>query len=137
MTAIAFDLEQPSIVARELGHANRRLAREPETPGVVVGLVEDVTDAIATGDEHQMAAVNPWLWIQLQGAALRAQAALRDDDPGRREKLRLAIEQMRFLFARIAEFPRKRTKNRLWVDVYCLWGPLGMILLAPIAEKTQ
>ena len=103
MTAIAFDLEQPSIVARELGHANRRLAREPETPGAVVGLVEDVTDAIATGDEHQMAAVNPWLWIQLQGAALRAQAALRDDDPGRREKLRLAIEQMRFLFARIAE----------------------------------
>jgi len=103
MSATAFDIRQPSLVARELGEANRRLAREAETPPSVVGLVEDVADAIAEGDEHELALVNPWVWIRVQGAALRAQAALRDEDPERRRQLRLALEQMRFLFARIAE----------------------------------
>jgi uncharacterized protein (DUF2384 family) len=103
MSATAFDIRQPSIVAHELGEANRRLAREAETPPSVVGLVEDVSDAIAEGDEHELALVNPWMWIRVQGSALRAQAALRDEDPERRRHLRLALEQMRFLFARIAE----------------------------------
>jgi hypothetical protein len=103
MSATAFDLQQPSVVADELGQANRRLAREAETPASVIGLVEDVTDAISAGDQHDLAIVNPWLWIQVQGAALRAQAALREDDPERRRQLRLALEQMRFLFSRIAE----------------------------------
>jgi hypothetical protein len=103
MSATAFDLREPSRVAHELGEANRRLAREAETPPSVVELVEDVADAIAAGDDRELAVVNPWLWIRLQGAALRAQAALRADDPGRRRQLRLALEQMRFLFARIAE----------------------------------
>jgi uncharacterized protein (DUF2384 family) len=69
----------------------------------VVGLVEDAADAIAAGDSDEIAVVNPWVWIRLQGAALRAQAALREEDPQRRSHLRLALEQMRFLFARIAE----------------------------------
>src|SRR4051794_5109472 len=103
MPATVFDLRQPSVVAHELGEANRRLARESETPASVIGLVEDVAAAIAAGDEHEFAVVNPWLWIRVQGAALRAQGALRDDDPQRRRHLRLALEQMRFLFARIAE----------------------------------
>jgi hypothetical protein len=103
MSATVLDLKQPSVVAHELGEANRRLAREAETPASVVGLVEEVADAFAAGDEHELADVNPWLWIRLQGAALRAQAALRADDPQRRRQLRLALEQMRFLFARIAE----------------------------------
>jgi hypothetical protein len=103
MSATAFDIGQPSIVARELGEANRRLAREAETPRSVVGLVEDVSDAIADADEHELALVNPWMWIRVQGSALRAQAALREEDPERRRELRLALEQMRFLFARIAE----------------------------------
>lgn len=103
MSATAFDIRHPSVVAHELGEANRRLAREAETPPSVVGLVEEVADAIAEGDEHELALVNPWVWIRVQGAALRAQAALRDDDPERRRQLRLALEQMRFLFARIAE----------------------------------
>jgi hypothetical protein len=103
MSATAFDLREPAIVARELGEANRRLARETETPASIVGLVEDVADTIAAGHEHEFAVVNPWLWIRVQGAALRAQAALREDDPRRRRQLRLALEQMRFLFARIAE----------------------------------
>ena len=103
MTAIAFDLRQPARVAHELGEANRRLGREPETPASVVGLVQDITDAIAGGDDVTVAAVNPWLWIALQRAALRAQASLRERDPERRRQLRLALEQMRFLFARIAD----------------------------------
>jgi hypothetical protein len=103
MSATVFDIRQPSIVAHELGEANRRLARETETPTSVVGIVEDIADAIAEGDEHELATVNPWLWIRVQAAALRAQAALRDEDPRRRRQLRLALEQLRFLFARIAD----------------------------------
>lgn len=103
MSATTFDLREPSLVARELGEANRRLARAAATPAAVVGLVQDMADAIAEGDEHALAVVNPWLWIRVQGAALRAQAALRDEDPRRRRRLRLALEQLRFLFARIAE----------------------------------
>jgi hypothetical protein len=103
MSAIAFDLRQPAAVEHELAEANRRLGRERETPASVVGVVEDVTDAIAAGPEHDLAAVNPWLWIQVQGAALRAQAALRQKEPKRRREVRLALEQLRFLFARIAE----------------------------------
>jgi hypothetical protein len=103
MSATAFDLRQPAAVEHELAEANRRLARERETPASVVGVVEDVTDAIAAGQEHDLAAVNPWLWIHVQGAALRAQAALRQDEPKRRREVRLALEQLRFLFARIAE----------------------------------
>jgi hypothetical protein len=103
MSATTFDLQQPSMLAHELDEANRRLSRQSDTPESVVGLVEEVTDAIAAGDENDIAAVNPWLWIRLQGAALRAQAALRENDPARRRQLRLALEQMRFLFARIAD----------------------------------
>jgi hypothetical protein len=103
MSAIAFDLREPAVFERELGAANRRLARAAETPASIVGMVEDITDVIAAGDSGEVATVNPWLWIRLQGAALRAQAALREDDPRRRRQLRLALEQMRFLFARIAD----------------------------------
>jgi uncharacterized protein (DUF2384 family) len=103
VSATLFDLEHPLVVAHELGEANRRLSREAETPAGVIGLVEDLTDAISEGDEHELAVVNPWLWIRVQGAALRAQASLREDDPRRRRQLRLALEQMRFLFARLAE----------------------------------
>jgi hypothetical protein len=103
MSAIDFDLRQPALLAHELEEANRRLAREAQTPSSVVGLVEDIADAIAAGDSEEVATVNPWLWIRLQSAALRAQASLREDDPQRRRQLRVALEQMRFLFARIAD----------------------------------
>ncbi len=103
MAATAIDLGHPATVAHDLGEANRRLAREAQTPASVVHLVQDVADAIADGDRSELAAVNPWLWIRVQGAALRAQAGLRNEDPQRRRQLRLALEQMRFLFGRIAE----------------------------------
>ena len=103
MSVVAFDLRDPSAVAERLGAANRTLAQRTETPEEVVGLVADLADAIATGEDDRVAAVNPWLWIAVQGAALRAQSALREDDPRRRRLLRLALEQLRFLFARIAD----------------------------------
>jgi uncharacterized protein (DUF2384 family) len=103
MAATAIDISAPSAVAQALAAANGRLAGAAETPPEVVGLVEDLADAIAAGDEQALASVNPWLWIRIQGAALRAQAALRAEDPDRRRALRLALEQLRFLFARLAE----------------------------------
>jgi len=120
-TATLFDVRQPAIVARRLGDANARLAKERETPASVVGLVEDLADAIAAGEDAEAALVNPWLWIKLQGAAIRAQSALREEDPGRRRQLRLALEQMRFLFARIADREpigedRPARAVALWLD---------------------
>src|ERR1700759_5791967 len=103
MSATVIDIRQPAMLARDLGEANARLASERETPAPVAGLVAEVADAIAGGDDGAVALVNPWLWIKLQSAALRAQSALREEDPERRRHLRLALEQMRFLFARIAD----------------------------------
>jgi hypothetical protein len=103
MPATTVDLSDPSVVAGALADANRQLAGARTTPAAVIGLVEDVSDAIAREDDHPLALVNPWVWIRVQGAALRAQAALRDDEPERRRRLRLALEQLRFLFARLAE----------------------------------
>jgi hypothetical protein len=121
MSATTFDLRQPAIVAHTLGEANGRLARDRETPASVVGLVEDLADAIAAGEDVEAARVNPWLWIKLQGAALRAQSALREEDPQRRRQLRLALEQMRFLFARIDDREpigedRAAREVAIWLD---------------------
>lgn len=103
MPAVAFDIRSPAEVAVALGEANRELARSAETPARVAGMVADLCDAIAAGDDGALATVNPWVWIRVQGAALRAQSALRLEDPARRRALRLALEQLRFLFARLAE----------------------------------
>jgi hypothetical protein len=103
MSATAFDLQQPAIIAHELGEANARLSKSEETPASVVGLVEDVAVTIADGEEGDIARVNPWLWIKVQSAAIRAQSALNEEDPVRRRQLRLTLEQLRFLFARIAD----------------------------------
>src|ERR1700733_4358681 len=103
MLATALDIREPAIVAGKLADANATLAKESETPAAVVGLVEDLADAIAAGGDAQVALVNPWLWIKLQSAALRAQSAIRAQDPQRRRQLRLGLEQLRFLFTRIAD----------------------------------
>jgi hypothetical protein len=103
MSAIGFDLRQPALIAQALGEANLQLSKARETPGSIIGLIEDLTDAIAADDDVAAARVNPWMWIKVQAAALRAQSALREAEPDRRRRLRLALEQLRFLFARIAD----------------------------------
>jgi transcriptional regulator with XRE-family HTH domain len=101
MPAMLIDLTHPATAAREIAEANRRLARAAETPAAVVAFVEEMSAAIASTDD--LAAINPWLWIRLQAAALRAQVALSDGEPERRRALRLALEEIRFVLARIAE----------------------------------
>ena len=69
MSATAFDIRQPAIVAHELGEANARLGREHETPASVVELVEAVADAIADGDDAEAAPDQP---LALDPAAERS-----------------------------------------------------------------
>lgn len=134
MSATIFDLSHPAAVADAIGAASRRLESGAYTPPEVVGLVEDVTDAISAADGGTLATINPWVWIAVQGAALRAQASLRDEDPVRRRSLRLALEQMRFLFARLADRApvgedRSATEVAAWLE-----ATLGSV---PQARKAE
>jgi uncharacterized protein (DUF2384 family) len=104
MSAIAFDLRHPEAVAHELEEANRRLARETEVPDSIIELVHDVSIAISEADATAVAAIDPYVWIQVQAAALRAQhAAHLTDEREQRRAVRIALEELRFLFARLAE----------------------------------
>lgn len=121
MPVTAVDIRSPAAVAARLAQANARLAEEPATTDDLLTLVASIADAIASDAEHELASVNPWVWIAIQSAALRAQAALPKPDPERRRELRVAIEQMRFLFARLAERQaigedRPATEVARWLD---------------------
>lgn len=104
MPAIAFDIRNPEAVAHELDQANRRLARERDVPGSIIELIEDLALAIGDTDDASLGSIDPYLWIRIQSAALRAQhAAHVDDEPQQRRAVRIALEEIRFLFARLAE----------------------------------
>jgi putative toxin-antitoxin system antitoxin component (TIGR02293 family) len=104
MPAIAFDIRQPEAVAHELGEANERLAHESEVPPSIIELIGDLSDVIGEADNATVSMIDPSLWIQIQAAALRAQrAAVANDDRERRRAVRIALEQIRFLFARLSE----------------------------------
>lgn len=104
MSALAFDIRNPEAVVHELAEANGRLARERDVPASIIGLIEDLAMAISEADAAALASIDPSLWIQIQAAALRAQsAAVLDDDREQRRAVRIALEQIRFLFARLAE----------------------------------
>jgi uncharacterized protein (DUF2384 family) len=104
MSAIAFDIRNPEAVVHELAEANGRLALEREVPVSIIGLIEDLAVAISEADAAALASVDPSLWIQIQAAALRAQSATSlDVDREQRRAVRIALEQIRFLFARLAE----------------------------------
>ncbi len=91
-------------MAHEVGEANQRLARESDVPSSIIGLINDLTDAIGEADNATVSLIDPSLWIQIQAAALRAQrAAGIDDDREQRRAVRIVLEQIRFLFARLAE----------------------------------
>jgi hypothetical protein len=102
--AIAFDIGNPEAIAHELAVANRRLASEPDVPLAVARLVIDVADAVFEADPDAVAAVDPRLWDDVREAAERARAVGVDEDMvDRRRKMRVAIERLRFLLARLAE----------------------------------
>lgn len=104
MPAVVFDIRQPEAVAHEVGEANQRLARERDVPSSILALISDLSDAIGEADNATISQVDPSLWIQIQAAALRAQsAAALDDAREQRRAVRIALEQIRFLFARLAE----------------------------------
>jgi putative toxin-antitoxin system antitoxin component (TIGR02293 family) len=104
MSAIAFDIRQPEAVAHEVGEANQRLAGETDVPSSIIELINDLSEAIGEVDNATVSLIDPSLWIQIQAAALRAQrAATLDDDREQRRAVRITLEQIRFLFARLAE----------------------------------
>lgn len=104
MSAIAFDIRNPELVVREVEEANRALARQAEVPRSIVDLVEDLSLAIGEADSASLESVDPYLWIHIQSAAIRAQHATRvDDESKQRRAVRIALEEIRFLFARLAE----------------------------------
>jgi putative toxin-antitoxin system antitoxin component (TIGR02293 family) len=104
MSAVAFDIRQPEAVAHEVGEANQRLARESDVPSSIIELINDLSDAIGEADNATVSLIDPSLWIQIQAAALRAQrAAALAEGREQRRAVRIALEQIRFLFARLAE----------------------------------
>ena len=104
MSATAFDIRQPEAVAHEVGEANQRLAHETDVPSSIIELINDLSEAIGEVDNATVSLIDPSLWIQIQAAALRAQrAATLDDDHEQRRAVRITLEQLRFLFARLAE----------------------------------
>lgn len=73
-------------------------------PSSILALIEDVSVAISDTDATSLESVDPYLWISVQAAALRAQHAVHlDDERKQRRAIRISIEEIRFLFARLAE----------------------------------
>lgn len=104
MPTVAFDLRHPELVAHELAEANRRLAREEEVPPSILGLVRELSEQIADTETSELEAVDPYLWIELQRAALKALGAIQEGDPREeRRAVRVGLEQLRFLMTRLAE----------------------------------
>jgi hypothetical protein len=102
--AIAFDIGNPEAIAHELALANRSLADERDVPLAVARLVIDVADAVSEADPAAVAAVDPQLWQAIQDSADRGREVSVDEDMAdRRREMRLSIERLRFLLARLAE----------------------------------
>jgi uncharacterized protein (DUF2384 family) len=104
MPTVAFDLRHPELVAHELAEANRRLAREEEVPTSILELVRELSEQISDTNTSDLEAVDPYLWIELQRAALKTLGAIQDGDPrAERRSVRIGLEQLRFLMTRLAE----------------------------------
>jgi uncharacterized protein (DUF2384 family) len=104
MSTVAFDLRHPELIAHELAEANRRLAREDEVPPSILGLVRELSEELADTDASELEAVDPYLWIELQRAALKTLGAIQEGDPREeRRAVRVGLEQLRFLMTRLAE----------------------------------
>ena len=103
MALVAIDIRQPHKIERDLAQANRRLARERETPAAIRGLVEELADGLVQLSEGELAGIDPYLIVSLQRAVLGATRALDTDDPAeQRRQLRYRLEQMRHVFRDLA-----------------------------------
>lgn len=103
MSTLAFDMRHPEVVAHELGEANRRLAKQREVGASTRALVRGLADALGDLDARALAQ-DPYLLIELEQAQVRALRALDQIDPtAERRSIRLALEHLRGLFARMAE----------------------------------
>jgi len=135
MAAITFDLRNPEAVAHELDEANRRLAGRQEVPASVTSLAEEVAAAISATELAELGGVDPYLWIDVQRAAMHAQSAVRDpDERARRRRTRVAIEQLRFLLARLSERASVSDEQPVHEVVRWLDGTLGSTTQAAKAE---
>jgi uncharacterized protein (DUF2384 family) len=104
MPTVAFDLRQPELVVHELAAANHGLAREGEVPASILELVRELSEQIADTDTSELEAVDPYLWIELQRAALKTLGAIQEGDPrAERREVRIGLERLRFLMTRLAE----------------------------------
>jgi hypothetical protein len=103
MSTLAFDLRRPDLIAHEIAEANVRLARQREVPASIRRLVEDLADALGAIELDQWSG-DPYLLLEVQRTAMRALRAEAEGDPVlERRAMRLALEHLRFLFARLAE----------------------------------
>jgi uncharacterized protein (DUF2384 family) len=134
MHLIAFDLRHPDLAAHELGEANLRLAREHGVAPSIIGLVSELSEQIADADSADLQAIDPYLWIELQQAALRALAAAHDDNSdSQRRQLRISLEQLRFLLTRLAE--RQPVAEDRPINEVARW--LDQVLAVPQRRKAE
>lgn len=134
MPTVAFDLRHPELVARELGEANLKLAREHEVPASIVGLISDLSEQIAEADSADLQAIDPYLWIELQQAALKALHAAHDyDADNQRGRIRVSLEQLRFLLTRLAE--RQPVAEDRQINELARW--LDQVLTVPQGRKAE
>jgi uncharacterized protein (DUF2384 family) len=104
MPTVAFDLSHPELIAHELAAANRRLAQEEEVPVGILALVREFSEQIADTAASDLDTVDPYLWIELQRAALKTLGAIQESDPrAERREIRIGLERLRFLMSRLAE----------------------------------
>jgi uncharacterized protein (DUF2384 family) len=104
MPLAAFDLRQPELIAQEAGEANRRLASEEAVPDSIHGFVHELGQQIADTEADDLESIDPYMWIELQRVALKLLGTIQEGDPrNERREVRIGLERLRFLMARLAE----------------------------------
>jgi len=106
MPALAFDLDNLSLIAQELGAVGRDLARSrAEVPAAVRGFLGDLTDQVGSMSAGDLQWVDSAAWSELQRAAFQTYRALHEDDDERllRRRLRLLVEELSMRFDRLSE----------------------------------
>ena len=104
LDAIA-ELARPSEVAGAIAALNDRLARAAEIPASVAATVHELASGIAFETATaRWEAVDPYLTLIIHRAMIQAEDTVRRaDEPGARDRLRVALESLRQGFSAIAE----------------------------------